>query len=320
MGKLPLRQRRGFTLIELLVVIAIIAILIGLLLPAVQKVREAAARMQCQNNLKQLGIALHSYNDGIGKLPVGAIDDDGVNWGWGAYILPYIEQDNIYKVLLADTANFWVPPNGGGGANGISTDADNRFNVNAGAGSNAPKTVIKTFVCPSCPLPSSNNNGVAKGNYAGNMGTMVASFGCAVVKGSSQSGVLLYANDNNNTWTSKIQEMSDGTSNTVMVGEVSKTDVLTTAATNHRAFPLWAGSQNGGCDGWHEGNLRVMDTDYFLNRRTGTESTRSFGSSHTGGANFLWGDGAVRFVREGVDINVYKAIATRAGGEALSYN
>src|SRR5262245_43769881 len=129
------RSRHAFTLIELLVVIAIIAILLGLLLPAVQKVREAAARLQCQNNLKQIGLAMHDYHDSNQWLPPGYaaaqgyVDgetDTAPGWGWAAYILPYVEQDNVYRQI-----DFTQPVQ------------------------NSPmiQTVIKTYLCPSDQPP-----------------------------------------------------------------------------------------------------------------------------------------------------------------------
>ena len=138
----PRWSRPGFTLIELLVVIAIIAILIGLLLPAVQKVREAAARTQCVNNLKQIGLAMHQYHDTQGRVPGGLQRshapwppgyqtpqglDHGPGWGWGSYLLPYLEQGNVYSQI--------------------------NFNVDVGDPSMAAvrTTVLKVFVCPSDP-------------------------------------------------------------------------------------------------------------------------------------------------------------------------
>lgn len=321
------RRIRGFTLIELLVVIAIIAILIGLLLPAVQKVREAAARAKCQNNLKQIGLAAHNYQDAIGKLPVGNHDDDGKSWAWRVSLLPYIEQGPIFTALQADTANFWLPPNGGGGANGLSVDSiDSRSEINLTAGGGVARTPISIFVCPSDILPPTDDDGYAKANYVGNSGNRVSWTSgswnaCENPKGNQQNGMLLYANDNNSTWVVKFADVTDGLSNTVLVGEASESANVSSSNTGDGAFPTWAGGNNdGGCNGWRTGGnaLRLMDSTFTLNRRTGDESNASFGSAHTGGANFLFGDGSVRSVPTSVDPLVYSAIASRNGNEVAT--
>jgi prepilin-type N-terminal cleavage/methylation domain-containing protein len=146
---MPRSPRHGFTLIELLVVIAIIAILIGLLLPAVQKVREAAARMQSANNLKQIGLAMHNHHDSVGHFPSGYVAntrdpsaspetlDAPPGWGWGVYLLPYLEQDNLYKQVRLDLPA-WHPTNAAAVKN-----APKVF-LNPGAPNNTPTMLVKT--------------------------------------------------------------------------------------------------------------------------------------------------------------------------------
>jgi prepilin-type N-terminal cleavage/methylation domain-containing protein len=322
------RPRLGFTLIELLVVIAIIAILIGLLLPAVQKVREAAARSKCSNNMKQIVLALHSYNDTVGHLPLGMPDDDGRSWSWRVRILPQIEQQAAYNLLIQDTAHVWLPPNEGNGPNGLNIDSVSQSEVNGGlnAGGGVPQRTLQVFVCPSDILPDRDNNGYAKANYVGNSGNPNGWAagktwnGCAQVKGNTQNGILLYANDNNQSWTVKLTDVTDGLSNTVAVGEATVSTQAKTTGSG-RAFPTWAGGNNdGNCSGWFGGGsaLRLMGSTFPLNLRTGDPSNASFGSQHTNGANFILGDGSVRFVSNAVDVNAYTAAASRNGGEPLT--
>jgi len=179
----PTLARRAFTLIELLVVIAIIAILIGLLLPAVQKVRESAARAKCENNLKQVGLAMHMYHDSHGYFPPAFTP--GQNWGWSTYLLPYVEQAPLYALLNpeATTSSLTLTP----------TPPANGYLATTVTG-----TALPVYLCPSDPAPGPSNpyfSGYAKSNY------LVSE---QVSDGGSKINILT---------------VTDGTSNTIMAGE-----------------------------------------------------------------------------------------------------
>jgi prepilin-type processing-associated H-X9-DG protein len=181
-------------------------------------------------------------------------------------------------------------------------------------------------MCPSDGLPRFDNDGFGKANYCGNIGWAIGSIGsCAPAnaKGDKQNGVLLFANDNNRTWVTSIASITDGTSNTVAVGEVTVSANINPRNTGWRSYPIWpGGNREGGCNGTANAGavFRFMDNNYFLNRRTLLQSDMSFGSQHTGGANFLLCDGSVRFVPDSINILVYKAAGSRNGGETLQLN
>ena len=337
--------RKGFTLIELLVVIAIIAILIGLLLPAVQKVREASARATCTNNLKQIGLALHSFHGNYNKFPVGQMNDDNVNWGWMPMLLPYVEQDALYNALVntASPDRMWVPPNMGDGSNGPlasppgGTNIDNIHNANAANGrcdTNQTITingvacvnmVIKSFICPSDILPNQKNgNQYAKSNYVGNMGN-TSTWGATTYgngspggfTGAKQNGVFLAAMSNDNTWCSSIQNITDGTSNTIAVGEATTSTNVNIGNIGTAQFPIWAGTNGGNYQtglGTVVSTLRVVDG---LNYPLGGVADASFASKHTGGGNFAFADGSVKFLNANISATTYSALGSRNGGEPL---
>lgn len=318
-----LRKRSGFTLIELLVVIAIIAILIGLLLPAVQKIREAANRMSCSNNLKQLGLGLHGFHDVNNQFPKGASnsDADGSAWGssWKVYILPYIEQDNLF--------NRWQHTASSG-----YTNANNMTLVN--------NVTIKVYRCPSSVLPATqlvqNNCNQMYTSYVGISGAHTdpsGSLSSSTAAGSISSTGVLYPNSN-----ATFASMTDGSSNTMMVGEQS--DHMRDA--NNQ--PILAGTNaihNQGPHGWTMGavsNARPpASTDrsfncttirYTINQRgltnncatgtcdnTGTNIPLS--SSHTGGCMALMGDGSVKFLRSTITVATLSMLANSTDGGTL---
>jgi prepilin-type N-terminal cleavage/methylation domain-containing protein/prepilin-type processing-associated H-X9-DG protein len=334
--------QRGFTLIELLVVIAIIAILVGLLLPAVQKVREAAARAKCTNNLKQIGLALHSYHDANGVFPAGYIDgntnpastpdnDVGPGWGWASYVLPYLEQGNVFNQI--------------------------NFSQGVGLGSNVQvsQMPLAIYQCPSDPYQQSftvwpTSVVVAHGNYIGCNG-WVECFGNAGGNynpssdgGGAEDGDganaptglagdgLFYRNSRN-----RIANITDGLSNTVIVGERCGAHSPTT----------WTGAVTGGrCPAWmatqpwtipytppgsapNTGNGTAYDNaDYdealvlghgnlthLPNADNPFFDPDTFWSMHIGGANFLFGDGSVHFLSSGINPPTYQGMMTIAGGE-----
>ena len=288
-------KRHGFTLIELLVVIAIIAVLIGLLLPAVQKVREAAARMQCANNLHQLGLALQNYHDVYGSFPPGQVRAPyawwTVNHGWAVFILPYIEQQSLYNAYDWDQA------------------------LAAQANQGVVARPLKNFCCPSTSeqdrydtkgglLPSYGGK-AACGDYAPTWYVDPA-----LTTGDSQ-GVLAP-----NCMT-KLTDITDGTSNTILLTEDAGRPRQWRAGRPGDDQTIeggpWAGFWTG---------ITLQGSTFDGTSRPGPcalncSNDHEVYSFHTGGANAVFADGSVRFLPEGMNNHVLAALITRAGGEVV---
>jgi prepilin-type N-terminal cleavage/methylation domain-containing protein len=335
-----LRRKTGFTLVELLVVIAIIGILVALLLPAVQAAREAARRSDCVNKLKQLGLAHHNFHDTYLNFPVGMTDDDCKNLGWGTYILPALEQVPLYDRIAAQvtalSANARMQHTSGSHPN-VDAAMNHGLQVDRGAAQQVnTKTSLKAFLCPSNPLPKLDNNGYGTSHYAGCAGwgpTLLGrNYNCGNFKGSFMNGILTMDNDNTNTWCWGMHDITDGTSNTFLVGEVGESTNVRRNNASSPAFPIWAGGNNGGgCETWRMGSLRFADTIHFLGRGskapfptgsigtngTNRQSDLSFASFHPGGAQFVLADGSVKFVTATINTTIYARLGARNDGQVV---
>jgi prepilin-type N-terminal cleavage/methylation domain-containing protein/prepilin-type processing-associated H-X9-DG protein len=342
-----LKRRDGFTLIELLVVIAIIAVLIGLLLPAVQKVREAANRMKCSNNLKQIGLAEHGYHDTYGKFtcswdyeqPKAGVRTTGVSSNWSVYLLPYLEQNALYQQY-----NF----------NLISYTA-------AGITNNPNPTVVqaplKVFQCPSSPnqgriytfpVPANVLPGMPAGSFTGSTSdytaiTGVRNWGQLVAPTAAEpdlqdigqrQGILRGTTQDPSIASALAPQMSiasvtDGLSNTFLVGELAgRPDVYNATrqiiATGSNPGAGWGDGFNG--EHWPNGtsldgnlvNGSIPVGPCLIN--CSNYQSRGMFSFHTGGCNFVLGDGSVRFVADSTSSRILAFMITSQRGEVVPGN
>jgi prepilin-type N-terminal cleavage/methylation domain-containing protein/prepilin-type processing-associated H-X9-DG protein len=313
-------RRPAFTLVELLVVIAIIAVLIGLVLPAVQAVRQAAARATCQNNLKQLALAAHHHETSHGHFPVGLVPVDDPPTGYRdktnlwVELLPYVEQSPL--------KGRWD-----------YTDYRNNF---AGGTAATTAVVIPIMVCPSDQLPSAVHHlqppppwdwftgHFGLSSYGGNAGTLAVA--------PDWSGPVPADGMFHRLSPVRHGEVTDGTSNTLLLGERSHTDPEYDRLTQRydpnfyplAGFGAWASAFD------HTGSLLdvTLSSAVPINYRVPPGSTwedsdweilrlNAFGSGHPGGANFALADGSVRFVRDTITLQQLRALGTRAGGEVV---
>ena len=293
-------RRSGFTLIELLVVIAIIAVLIGLLLPAVQKVRERATWTQCVNNLKQIGIALQTFHDAQQKFPTGYTsgvsavgDDTGPGWGWAAQILPMMEQGPLYQQLRLDKP-IEDPLNAAGRVTVVKTYLCNS--------DNAPPTFTASRRTPAGQVIAAVAD-VASSNYVG-------------VFGISEPGVdgegIFFRNS-----VVAIRDITDGTSQTMAVGERSFKYAESTwvgAISGTSQFPV----ANSGLPPASEvaANFVLAHTGEATQGPAIPREVNHFSSRHSGGVNFVFADGHVSFLTSAVTYDIFRALSTRAGGES----
>jgi len=311
----PTSPRNAFTLVELLVVIAIIGLLVGLLLPAVQAARETARRTQCANNLKQMGLALLAQHDALGRFPAGyqasspyldGATDTGPGWGWAAMTLPYMEASNVYQAIRPDLA------------------------IQKQNNASAIRSVINTYLCPSDLLPDAAFP--VPDGFGNSVATAAASSYAACV-GGDESGTfdaaglgVFFRNSG-----IRLADVTDGTTSTILVGERAWAN----------AQGIWAGAISGAvikrgdqnpCPGTGAGSYPAatlaLAHAHLNNAKNDTDGgLDDFSSMHPGGANFLFADGAVHFLRSVPGDNpdgsythdslILQALGTRGNGEII---
>jgi prepilin-type N-terminal cleavage/methylation domain-containing protein/prepilin-type processing-associated H-X9-DG protein len=311
----PLDHRKGFTLIELLVVIAIIGMLVGLLVPAVQKVRESAARLQSQNNLKQLGLALHSHHDALKRFPPGyqsgnlgqtvPATDAAPGWGWGTFLLPYLEQGNVYRQL-----NLNLP-------------------CWDGANAHAVKTPLEVFLCPAAPNLSPTVL------VRGPGGAVLAEFSRShYVANNGQDESWAYDRADLSTLRGtgpfyrnskvRIADVTDGTSNTVFLGEHTTISEKTWVGVVPGAGPCPIDRNRFPFTECDAAATLVLCHSGPAATEPGVVHPPSFPTCHVcqmyapwDGGNVLFGDGSVRFVPTSINLNTWAALSSIRMGDVV---
>ena len=306
-----LQRRSGFTLIELLVVIAIIAILIGLLLPAVQKVREAAARMSCQNNLKQMGLAAHNYHDAKGLLPpaltgsTSTLEPTVRYTTLHVYLLPFVEQTNLYNLFKPGTSN---------------------FQAHYPAGTN----LVKTYLCPGSQEMQSLASGEASGgvrnyttHYYANLGPLGNNTGVTPVTayrmraiggqgGYSLAGPLVVSSVAGGSSVGfAITGITDGTSNTILLGESSKN--------GWKHYRSWIRGWDNDSSAATVTGKNVVNPINSTDYTSGNFNNVSWSSNHSGVVSVALCDGSVRAVSVNTPIDTLKRLASRGDGEVANF-